>query len=368
MITTACSSKQTPAAAADELVKQLASQDVKLIVYFASSIYDQKQLHDFMKFAFSEAEIIGCTTSGEIGCGKMMKNSVVAMAVSADLINDIKVEVLENISSDPSVKSAFSGFEAHFGKPMSTMAFEKYVGIILIDGMSGAEERVMDSVGDLTNIQFIGGSAGDDLKFKQTFVFANGKVYSNAAVLVLIDFKNGFDIIKTQSFSARPKKLTATKIDAKNREVQEFDHEPATTAYAKALGVVPEKLPEYFMSNPVGVIADKADIYVRSPREVNGSSVRFYCNIPEGLVVNVLDTADIIADTKKAVDQKLQALGQISGLINFNCILRTLQLEQSGKSDEYGRLFEEIPTIGLSTYGEQYVGHINQTATMLVIK
>ena len=55
-------------------------------------------------------------------------------------------------------------------------------------------------------------------------------------------------------------------------------------------------------------------------------------------------------------------------MINFNCILRTLGLEQEQSSEAYGALFGEIPTVGFSTYGEQFIGHINQTATMLVFK
>ena len=61
-------------------------------------------------------------------------------------------------------------------------------------------------------------------------------------------------------------------------------------------------------------------------------------------------------------------LGGISGIINFNCILRTLELGQKGLTEDYGKLFEVAPTVGFSTYGEQYIGHINQTATMLVFR
>lgn len=48
---------------------------------------------------------------------------------------------------------------------------------------------------------FVGGSAGDDLKFASTQVMIEGRSYTNAAVLFLLELKNGFDIVKTQSFA-----------------------------------------------------------------------------------------------------------------------------------------------------------------------
>jgi hypothetical protein len=71
---------------------------------------------------------------------------------------------------------------------------------------------------------------------------------------------------------------------------------------------------------------------------------------------------------QKALEDVRSELGPISGLISFNCILRTLELEQKGRTAEYGKLFEDTLMIRFSTYGEEYIGHINQTTTMMVLK
>jgi len=94
----------------------------------------------------------------------------------------------------------------------------------------------------------------------------------------------------------------------------------------------------------------------------------FYCNLKEGVELSILKSEDIVRDTKKVLEEKKKEIGKFSALINFNCILRTLELENKKQTEAYGKLFTDIPAIGFSTYGEQYIGHINQTATMLVFK
>ena len=94
----------------------------------------------------------------------------------------------------------------------------------------------MEKLGDRTDLFFVGGSAGDDLKFVKTYVFANGKAASDAAVLVILKLKKEFEIVKTQSFKTMGKTLTATKVDEAHRQVLEFNHKPALDAYAEALG------------------------------------------------------------------------------------------------------------------------------------
>ena len=353
----------------EEVVSDLSSQlngfNATALIFFASSHFDPS-IGKKMQDTFKGVTVFGCTTAGEITSGKMLKGSVVAMALGPEVVTAIKVAVLENIKSGVNVKPAFQAFEEHFQVPVRKMDLAEYVGIVLIDGLSGREEVIMNQIGDQADLSFLGGSSGDDLKFKATYVYSGGKAYTDAALLVLLHMKNGFDIIKTQSFNILDKKLVVTKSDEVTRDVIEFDGQPAALAYAAAIGTTVSEISNHFMHNPVGLIIND-EPYVRSPQRVNDQSITFYCHIPEGMEVSLLESMDIMEDMRDAL-VKAKQHGPVAGIINFNCILRTLELEKNGKTEEYGKLFTEIPTVGFSTYGEEYIGHINQTATILVLR
>jgi hypothetical protein len=295
----------------------------------------------------------------------VLKDSVVAMAFDDEVIEDIAVGVVQNLKNENQVPQVFAAFEEHTGQKMMSLDVSQYVGMILIDGLSGAEEKVMEKIGDLTDILFVGGSAGDDLKFEAAYVFANGKAYSDAAVLALLKPKVGFEVVKTQSFCDVKKVLKATRVNEAERIVYEFDGEPAREAYAKAVELPVDEASVKFMDQPFGLMVDE-EPYVRGLKQFQDDALVFFCHIKEGMELNLLQATDILQDTQAVIDDKKAKLGQISGLINFHCIFRTLQLQKEGKLEEYGRLFEGIPSIGFSTYGEQYLGHINQTSTMLI--
>ena len=139
----------------------------------------------------------------------------------------------------------------------------------------------MDAIGNLSDLTWIGGSAGDDLKFKETKVFAKGQSRTNAAVLALIRFDKGFDIIKTQSFGQTGKKLKATEVDEATRTVIKFNDQPAAKAYAAAIGYPSEKVADGFMRYPVGIMID-GEPFVRSPQRLDHDKMVFYCNIKQG--------------------------------------------------------------------------------------
>ena len=149
------------------------------------------------------------------------------MAFDEESMLDVKVAVVENLSRKIDVNEAYRSFERHFGEPVNEMKPSNYLGIVLVDGMCGLEEKLMDVIGDKTNVLFIGGSAGDDLKFQSTHVFANGKSYTDAAVLALLKPAAPFELVKTQSVRELGAELVVTKANEDQREIVEFNHKPA---------------------------------------------------------------------------------------------------------------------------------------------
>jgi hypothetical protein len=336
--------------------------DPAVVVYFASTCHPLAALSASMKAAFPRATSIGCTTAGEISSGKMTTCSMVAMALPPKVVSAAAIAVVEDLKSPLAVSAALESLAAQMGGPLSELDRDTHVGLILADGLSGAEEVVMERIRDLTDIPFVGGSAGDDLAFHATLVAANGRTFEHAAVLALLRVPAGYRIIKTQSFRLLGKVLTATAVDEAARTVRRFNGVPAVEAYAEALGIDSAGAPARFMSNPVGLVAGD-ELFVRSPQRVlEDGSIVFYSRVPEGAELELLESTDIIADTGRALE------GSHRALIVFNCILRTLKLQEEGQCEAFGALFANIPAVGFSTYGEAcmgYMGHINQTSTML---
>lgn len=251
------------------------------------------------------------------------------------------------------------------------METTKFVGITLIDGLSMKEESIMDSIGNRTNIFFVGGSAGDNNRYLKTYVCANGRAYNDSAILILLKINDNaeFSIIKTQSFKALDHIFIANKVDEKMREVIEFNNRSAVFTYAEAVQAsCIEDVEKYFMTNPLGLDSGEEDIFIRTPQQTKGTSMLFYCNILKGMEVRLLKSTNIIEDTKRAIKNKITEFGQIDGIINFDCVERILELEGKNLKEQYAEIFSCIPTIGFATYGEQFIGHMNQTSAMLVFR
>ena len=355
--------------AVTELKNTLNASNIKAITFFASSIYEPNELIQAFNENFPNIDVFGCSTAGEIITGKISSNSIVAMAFTDAIFEDFKIEVIDNLTSNCDIMPAVKSFETYYSSPLSNLDYSKYFGLIYIDGLSKREEVLLDKLGDVTNVIFIGGSAGDDMKFQTTYIYANKKCYDNAAVLVLVKSKVPFAFKKIQSFTETGHKVVATKVDEAKRFVMEFDNRPAIEVYCEKLNIPISAADDNFLEYPIGLMID-GQPYVRSIRGlVDNSIIELYCSVKEGMELSILRTSnDIVEKTKIAMNNIMEEHKNISGMIVFNCKLRFLELRAKNRLDDYGQIFDKFPTIGFNTYGEAFIGHVNQTATILIFE
>jgi len=90
--------------------------------------------------------------------------------------------------------------------------------------------------------------------------------------------------------------------------------------------------------------------------------------VKTGIELQLLRSRNIVEDTRRDFAEKVRQMGHCRAVINFHCILRTLELEQKNQCDAYAGIFADVPTVGFSTYGESYIGHINQTSTLVLFE
>ena len=79
-IKTAFSVKTDIQDAVQDIQEQLGDFETKLLIFFASASIAPDELADRMEAAFPRAETFGCSTAGEIVTGRMLSDSLVAMA------------------------------------------------------------------------------------------------------------------------------------------------------------------------------------------------------------------------------------------------------------------------------------------------
>ena len=206
--------------AAQELRNQLGDITPKLLLCFASTQQEPRELVRELHHHYHDAMFAGCTTAGEISSGKMTRGGVVAMAIGEEIVEKAAAAVVDLASMEASLDSALKSLARHMGGPLDELDPDTTVGIVIADGLSGAEERLIEGISRRTEIPFVGGSAGDDLKFQKTSVFLGNGIFGNSALLLVLKLPRGYEIVKTQSFETTGKFLEATEVDEPSRTMR----------------------------------------------------------------------------------------------------------------------------------------------------
>jgi len=354
--------------------------DADLVLYFGSrAMLGQKAHFEALKNRFPAAQILGCSTGGQMAEGDVTDEQLTALVI--DFANT-QVQVAEATVRDPAESHAAG---AAIG---AELAGPDLAGIfILSDGLhvngSALVEGVVEAVG--AHVPVSGGLAGDGAAFAETLVGCNDQPTSHKVAAVgfygsAIRFGHG----SAGGWDVFGPKRTITK--AAGNVLFEVDGKPALDLYKLYLG--PEdsqKLPGSALLFPMRIHdpLHPGQSVVRTVLAVDAKvgSMTFAGDMPEGWTAQLMrgNFSRLCAGAAQATQHAVGDLGQdsASAAILVSCIGRRLLMGQR-IDEEIEAVTAELPAncapVGFYSYGEisphDETGHVqlhNQTMTVTLI-
>ncbi|MFA6114069.1 MAG: FIST N-terminal domain-containing protein [Sphingomonas sp.] len=371
-VRTAATSIADPDAAAQALFAELDPPSLAGLVIFSSSRYDLSALAEAVNRRSEGLCVVGCTSSGEITPDGIAEGTITAIGFpSSDFtLNAVRFDHLDNFDTS-NAQSAIRSLVAEASEASRNLGPNvSRAAIFLVDGLSHREEMLTVTVQDaLGNIPLIGGSSGDGLDFKETFIFQGGAFRRDAALVAILSSSRPMKVFRSQHYEPGTVKMVITSADPVGRVVTEINAEPAAAEYARLTGVSLDQLgPSVFASRPPMVRAG-GEYYVRSIQTANpDGSLTFYCAIDEGVVLTLGEGRDILAGLESLFDDLAATVGGIDRILGFDCVLNKVEVEQRQLTRKVSQMFVDRRVVGFNTYGEQFHAlHVNQTFSGLAI-
>lgn len=341
------------------------------ILAFFSAAYDVDALNAALARALPGVPVAGCSNAGGICPAGALEHGLVLVAFPREgfRINSTCLPDISNLDvegAEAAIRTLRRRLDGLDGDPLRSQRF----ALSLIDGLANVEETVVSTVAwALDGIPLVGGSAGDDLHFRQTALLHNGAVVRNAAVILLVETDFPTQLFKSDNFDPTAKRFVVTKSDAETRTVHEFNAEPAAAEYALSVGLNPHELtPMSFAAHPL-VVKIGGEYFCRSIRRLNeDGSLSFFCAIDEGVVLTLAEPRDLVQATRDELARVARGFESLDLVIGFDCVLRRIEAESRQIRHQVSDLYRRYNVVGFETYGEQYRSmHLNQTFTGIAI-
>ncbi|ORE95401.1 FIST N-terminal domain-containing protein [Acuticoccus yangtzensis] len=339
-----------------------------LVALFVSPKTDFEKTVQEARLAFGPAEVIACTTAGEIADDGYAEGTIVAVGFPSALfaVTLVVVEDLARVSHHALIDEiTASRAELAYAHAI----FPQEFGFLMVDGLSRMEDQLMALLSmALGSTPVFGGSAGDGADFRRTLVSAGGRTLTSGAVLALVRTACGVKVFKTDHLRPTGTRMVVTEADPERRLVREINAEPAAREYARILGKDPEQLNQFtFAAHPV-VVRMGGQHYVRAIQGVTETGeLVFLSAIDEGLVLTLADAKPMVEHLAGEL-ATLSTGGRPDIILAADCILRRREAEEKRLMADICALFSAYRVVGFSSYGEQVNGlHVNQTLTGVAI-
>ena len=340
----------------DEIPSDFPSDKAQLVLVFGSGdLVTSQSLYDDIQSKFPHADIVSCSTAGEILHNEVYDDSAVVTAVYFEkaTIKSVSVEINKNVNSFETGKSL-----------MSLLNQDDLVSVLVISEgsfVNGSDLVAGFNELNSNNIPVTGGLAGDAARFAKTQVGLN--TVAKEGTVVAIGFYGTNLAIGHSSFGGWDEFGKERVITKSTKNVLfEIDGKKALDLYKEYLGPYVDELPGSALLFPISLRTNDADKNlvrtILSVNEEDGSMI-FAGNMPEGsklrlMKVNfekVINGSSIAATNTQLMHNESKA----DLAILISCVGRKLILQD--RTSEEVQAAQEIfgnqtAITGFYSYGE----------------
>ena len=352
----------------------------QLVFLFGNrELLKQQQPIDFIREAYPDAQIVGCSTSGEIYQEEVFNNQIVSTAV---WFEKTKIEIAKEV-----VHSMEDSFEV--GEKLAATLYKEHLVHIMIlsEGLNVNGSELTKGLNNQLNdrISVTGGLAGDQNQFSETVIVHNQSGEKNLVMAI------GFYGEKLQVGYGSMGGWDSFGVDrevtkSKSNILYELDGQPALELYKHYLGAHAANLPASALLFPLSLRLKNSETplvrTVLSVNEADGSMV-FAGDIPQGEYVRLMKAnfERLIEGANNAAEMsKISLRNSDADLgILISCVGRKLVLKQ--RVEEELEIIREVlgnktAMTGFYSYGEispikpfeQHCELHNQTMTITLFK
>jgi hypothetical protein len=341
----------------DQCTRDLEGMVPQAGILFAAIDFDHTLIVEEINRKFPGLDLIGCTTDGEISSMLgFQQDSVTLMLLYSDTV-EIRIGVGYETRDNPltaAQQAVAQATENHKINPKLCIAIP---ASYTADGTTTNGELILKGLkaGLGAHIPIIGGTAGDQYRFKKTYQFFRNQVLTDSLPILIFSGDILFSFGSGCGWQPIGGKSLVTK--AEGTILYEINGESAMEYYHRYLGYRPPTA-----ENPLAVYEGDSDrYYMRVPNICNleTGSINFLGNVPEQAMVRITDISrdEVIAASEISLKTALANYPgtKVETALVFSCCCRRWLLGTRTK-EEYQLVRNALPTevtiCGFYTYGE----------------
>ncbi len=356
------------------------AKEAQLVFLFGNKDLLKEQKHiDYIKNTYPKAQIVGCSTSGEICQEEVYNNNIICTAVWFEKSSiEIASEYINSMEESYII-----------GEKLATKLDNKELVHVLIlsEGLNINGSELTKGINDKLNnrIPVTGGLAGDQANFSETVIVHNKAGEKNLVLAIGFygsSLKIGYGSMGGWDSFGVDREVTKSK----GNILYELDGQPALDLYKKYLGDHAANLPSSALLFPLSLrLKNSETSLVRTVLAVNDNdgSMVFAGDIPQGEYVRLMKASldSLIDGANGAAEMATTSLQNPNSelAILISCVGRKLVLKQ--RVEEELEVIREViggnaAITGFYSYGEicplkpfeQHCELHNQTMTITLFK